>query len=118
MDIILIDLDESQYANIICRRLNHFEFGINFVTPLGAVVNISADTFEFTVFDSTGLSVLSFTMGSGCTIIDNKLYLTKTAAQMSLAAGEYTLGLKRTQVGGIEKTRMHGVFEVKAQYGE
>jgi hypothetical protein len=110
---VVIDLDASKLASVICRKDNSFNMSIQFKDKTtGAVINITTDTFLMEVKDSLGATVLSFSAGNGVTIINNTLYLSKTAIQMNVVPGVYTYGLYRTTVSGVVQTRLHGDFEV------
>ena len=116
---VVIDLDASQVSYIRCRRDNSFAMTIEFRDKTtGTIEDISSDVFLMEVFDTSGALLLDFTMASGCTVVSNKLYLQKSAAEMSLVAGVHTFGLLRTTAAAIVKTRLHGEFEVVTKYGE
>lgn len=110
---VIIDLDASQLASIVCRRLNSFPMSIQFKDKsTGAVIPIATDTFLMEVKDNAGTTVLSFSMGNGATILNNTLYLEKTDVQMNIPVGLYKYGLYRTTAAGKTYTRLHGPFEV------
>ena len=116
---VVIDLDASKLASILCRANNSFGMKLTFKDKTtGAVINISTDTFLLEVKDNTGTTILTFTNGNGVSIVNNQITFSKSAGQMNIIPGVYNYGLYRTTVSGVVQTRLHGDFEVIAKNAE
>lgn len=108
--------DKIPTVTIQCRKGDSFDRVITFKTN-GVTDDLSGCTFRLHVREVKPpyKLVLSFTMGSGASIVADQLVLSKTPAQMdSVAGGTYKHDLEQTFAGGKVKTRFEGPFIVNA----
>ncbi len=109
-----VNLDNAQRVDIICRKGDTFSIEVDFYNASNQPINLTTYAWKMEVSesDTSASPVLDSTAFSYSGNSTGKLFVTATAATMlTIPAGLYVYGLQ-SNVAGIIKTWLLGLFTV------
>ena len=109
-----VNLDNAQRVDIICRKGDTFSLEVDFYNDSNQPINLTSYTWKMEVSesDTSASPVLDSTAFSYSGNSTGTLFVTASAATMlTIPAGLYVYGLQ-SNVAGVIKTWLYGLFTV------
>ena len=109
-----VNLDNAQRVDIICRKGDTFSLEVDFYDANNQPINLTSYTWKMEVSesDTSASPVLDSTAFSYSGNSTGTLFVTASAATMlTIPAGLYVYGLQ-SNVAGVIKTWLYGLFTV------
>jgi len=110
----VVNLDNAQRIDIVCREGDTFSIEIDFYDPNDQPINLTGYVWKMEVSesDTSPTPILDYTDFTYSGNANGKLYVTATATTMStINGGMYIYGLQSNNSGTV-KTWLYGLFTV------